>query len=273
MTVGPLLIAAGMLLFTRVQGNGDYITQVLPAVLVLGLGLATNVAPLTATALSAAPAEHSGIASAVNNDVARSASLIAVAVLPTLAGLTGDAYLHPAALTQGFHTAMTISAVAAAAGGILAAATIRNPLRRPRPRAEPAPAGSPGRSPLQTPPPRAPPSRRAPPRQRPRRRPPQARPRSATCTAAPWTARRSAPPSTSHSSPSSPRSQPVSGRRDPAAPSPATRDFILACGTHYQNELVLWHTRPIDITPCATGPESGAGRRGPSSPLGPALDV
>jgi hypothetical protein len=87
------------------------------------------VAPLTATALSAAPAEHSGIASAVNNDVARSASLIAVAVLPALAGLTGDAYLHPAALTQGFHTAMLISAVGAAAGGVLAAATIRNPRR------------------------------------------------------------------------------------------------------------------------------------------------
>ncbi|TVZ03989.1 DHA2 family efflux MFS transporter permease subunit [Trebonia kvetii] len=143
MTVGPLLIAAGMLLFTRVQGDGNYVTEVLPAVLVLGLGLATNVAPLTATALSAAPAEHSGIASAVNNDVARSASLIAVAVLPTLAGLTGDAYLHPAALTQGFHTAMTISAVAAAAGGILAVATIRNPLRRARPQAEPAPSGRP----------------------------------------------------------------------------------------------------------------------------------
>jgi len=136
MTVGPLLIGAGMLLFTRVHGDGDYLTQVLPAVLVLGLGLATNVAPLTATALSAAPAEHSGIASAVNNDVARSASLIAVAVLPALAGLTGDAYLHPAALTQGFHTAMLISAVAAAAGGILAGATIRDPLRRPRPSQE-----------------------------------------------------------------------------------------------------------------------------------------
>ena len=82
MTVGPLVIAAGMALFTRVHGNGDYLTQVLPAVLVLGFGLAINVAPLTATALSAAPAEHSGIASAVNNDVARTASLIAVAVLP-----------------------------------------------------------------------------------------------------------------------------------------------------------------------------------------------
>jgi hypothetical protein len=131
MTVGPLLIGAGMALFTRVHGDGDYLTQVLPAVLVLGLGLATNVAPLTATALSAAPAEHSGIASAVNNDVARIAGLIAVAVLPTLAGITGDAYLHPAALTRGFHTAVLIGAAAAAVAGLLAAVTIRNPARPP----------------------------------------------------------------------------------------------------------------------------------------------
>ncbi|HWG61525.1 MAG TPA: hypothetical protein VG253_07405, partial [Streptosporangiaceae bacterium] len=81
--------------------------------------------------LNAAPAEHSGIASAVNNDVARTASLIAVAVLPALAGITGDAYLHPAELTQGFHTAMLIGAVAAAAAGLLAAVTIRNPAKRP----------------------------------------------------------------------------------------------------------------------------------------------
>ena len=140
MTVGPLVIAAGMALFVRVEGSGDYLTQVLPAVLVLGLGLAINVAPLTATALSAAPAEHSGIASAVNNDVARTASLIAVAVLPALAGITGDAYLHPAELTRGFHTAVLIAAVASAAAGVLAAATIRNPRRRPaRKPAEPAP--------------------------------------------------------------------------------------------------------------------------------------
>jgi EmrB/QacA subfamily drug resistance transporter len=130
MTVGPLVIAIGMALFARVHGSGDYLTQVLPAVLVLGLGLAANVAPLTATALSAAPAEHSGIASAVNNDVARTASLIAVAVLPALAGITGDAYLHPAELTRGFHTAVLIAAAFAAAGGILAAATIRNPPKR-----------------------------------------------------------------------------------------------------------------------------------------------
>jgi len=140
MTVGPLVIAAGMALFARVHGSGDYLTQVLPAVVAFGFGAAINVAPLTATALAAAPAEHSGIASAVNNDVARAASLIAVAVLPPLAGITGDAYLHPAALTRGFHTAVLIAAAFAAAGGILAAATIRNPPRYPAP-AEP---GAPG---------------------------------------------------------------------------------------------------------------------------------
>jgi len=131
MTTGPLVIAAGMVLFTRLRSDGDYLTQVLPAVLVFGFGLAINVAPLTATALSAAPAEHSGIASAVNNDVARAASLIAVAVLPVAAGITGDAYLHPAALLRGFHTAVLIAAAVAAAGGLLAALTIRNPARRP----------------------------------------------------------------------------------------------------------------------------------------------
>ncbi|HMD95180.1 MAG TPA: MFS transporter [Trebonia sp.] len=127
MTAGPLVIAAGMALFTRLDSSGDYLTQVLPAVLVFGFGLAINVAPLTSTALSAAPAEHSGIASAVNNDVARAASLIAVAVLPVAAGITGDVYLHPAALLSGFHTAVLISAAVSAAGGLLAAVTITNP--------------------------------------------------------------------------------------------------------------------------------------------------
>jgi EmrB/QacA subfamily drug resistance transporter len=142
MTTGPLVIAAGLALFTRVHGNGDYLTQVLPAVLVFGFGLAINVAPLTATALAAAPAEHSGIASAVNNDVARAASLIAVAVLPVAAGITGDSYLHPAALTQGFHTAVLIAAAVSAGGGVLAFASIRNPAPRAAALAPEAPRDS-----------------------------------------------------------------------------------------------------------------------------------
>jgi EmrB/QacA subfamily drug resistance transporter len=127
MSVGPVLVGAGLALFTRVDENGSYLTQVLPAVTVLGLGLATTVAPLTATALATAPARHAGMASAVNNDVARAGGLIAVAVLPALAGITGAAYLVPAEFSAGFHTASLISAGVCVLGGALAAVTIRNP--------------------------------------------------------------------------------------------------------------------------------------------------
>jgi EmrB/QacA subfamily drug resistance transporter len=129
MSVGPLVIAASFLLFTRVGGSGGYFSAVLPAVLVFGLGVSIMVAPLTATAMAAAPADHAGVASAVNNDVARAAGLIAVAVLPALAGITGQSYLHPAALAHGFRVSAVISAVFCAAGGVLAALTIRNPAR------------------------------------------------------------------------------------------------------------------------------------------------
>ncbi len=129
MTVGPLVIAGSFLLFIRVGGSGNYLTAVLPAVVAFGLGVAIMVAPLTATAMSAAPADHAGVASAVNNDVARAAGLIAVAVLPALAGITGNSYLHPAALAHGFKVAAMIAAVFCAAGGVLAALTIRNPTR------------------------------------------------------------------------------------------------------------------------------------------------
>jgi hypothetical protein len=121
------VIAVGLLLMTRLSGPGNYFTAVLPGVLVFGFGLAINVAPLTATALAAAPAEHAGVASAVNNDVARAAGLIAVAVLPVAAGITGDAYLHPVLLAHGFRVASVIAAVFCAAGGALAAITISNP--------------------------------------------------------------------------------------------------------------------------------------------------
>ena len=127
MSVGPVVIAASLLLFARISDSGNYLTAVLPGAVVFGFGVAIMVAPLTATALAAAPADHAGVASAVNNDVARAASLIAVAVLPALAGITGDSYLHPAELGHGFKTAAVMAAAFCAAGGVLAALTIRNP--------------------------------------------------------------------------------------------------------------------------------------------------
>jgi EmrB/QacA subfamily drug resistance transporter len=141
MTVGPVVIAIGLALFARVGASGSYVTDVLPAVLVWSFGLAINVAPLTATVLSAVPAENAGAASAVNNDVSRAAGLIAVAVLPAAAGLTAASYLHKAEFTAGFHTAMFISAGVCLGGALLAGLTIRNPSRASREAQGPAPSG------------------------------------------------------------------------------------------------------------------------------------
>src|ERR1700745_2725102 len=129
MSGGPVVISASLLLFARISDSGNYLTAVLPGAVVFGFGVAIMVAPLTATALAAAPADHAGVASAVNNDVARAASLIAVAILPALAGISGDSYLHPAALAHGFREAAYMAAIFCAAGGVLAALTIRNPSR------------------------------------------------------------------------------------------------------------------------------------------------
>jgi EmrB/QacA subfamily drug resistance transporter len=138
LTLGPLLAAAGLLLLLRLGGTGSYLSEVLPAMVVFGLGLAVTVAPLTSTALDAAPDEQAGIASATNTVVARTAGLIAVAVLPAAAGITGAGQLRPDELLTGFHLAVVIAAAACATGGLLAAATVRNPstkLREPAPQA------------------------------------------------------------------------------------------------------------------------------------------
>lgn len=127
MTAGPLIMAGGLLLMTRIDAGDSYIGAVLPAVLVMGLGLSTTVAPLTSAALAAAAERYAGVASGVNNTVARTSQLAAVAVVPLVAGITGDIYTRPQAFTAGFQTAMLITAGLAAAGGLLALATIRNP--------------------------------------------------------------------------------------------------------------------------------------------------
>jgi EmrB/QacA subfamily drug resistance transporter len=134
MSLGPLVAALGVLLLLRIGPAASYVFVVLPAVALFGLGLAILVAPLTTTVLAAAPAEHAGVASGVNNAVARAAGLLAVAVLPLLAGISGDDYQHPETFAVGFRIAMMLCAGLLAAGGILAAVTIRNPAR-PQPAA------------------------------------------------------------------------------------------------------------------------------------------
>jgi len=131
MTVGPLVAAAGLLLTLRVRPGASYLTDVLPGVLLFGLGLAILVAPLTAAVLAAAPAEHAGVASGVNNAVARAGGLLAVALLPPLAGLSGEDYQSPTAFASGYHTATLISAGLLVAGGLISAVTISNDQRVP----------------------------------------------------------------------------------------------------------------------------------------------
>ncbi len=127
MSVGPVVVGLGLALLMRATDGPNYVAYVLPAVLTFGAGLAMTVAPLTATAMSAVPIEHAGLASAVNNDVARTGGLIAVAVLPALAGISGSSYLHAHQFVGGFRTAVAIAAGACGAGGVLAAVAIRNP--------------------------------------------------------------------------------------------------------------------------------------------------
>lgn len=129
LTAGPLVAAAGLLLVTRVGEDASYVTTVLPAVLVFGLGLSLTVAPLTATVLGSAESRHAGIASGVNNAVARAAGLLSVAVIPVVAGLSGQAYANPEVMADGFRMAMTISAGLLGVGAVLAFALIRTPAR------------------------------------------------------------------------------------------------------------------------------------------------
>jgi hypothetical protein len=81
MAVGPIVGGVGLLLLTQVNAGADYVTGVLPGVTVFGLGLAATVAPLTATALDSVEEHNVGVASGINNGVARVAGLLAIAVV------------------------------------------------------------------------------------------------------------------------------------------------------------------------------------------------
>ena len=125
LTVGPLVMAAGTLLLLDVGPDVSYWTDVLPGMTLFGLGLALLVAPLTATVLAAASDEHAGIASGVNNAVARAGSLLAVAALPLVVGLGGEEYDDPVAFDAAYRSAIEICAVLLVCGGALSWLTIR----------------------------------------------------------------------------------------------------------------------------------------------------
>jgi predicted MFS family arabinose efflux permease len=123
MTVGPFVVAVSLALLSRVGPGDSYVPDVLPGVFVLGLGLAITVAPLTAAVLAAVEEHRVGVASGVNNAVARVAGLLSVAVLPAAVGIgSGDA---GAAFADGVSRALLVSAALAVVGGVIAAITIR----------------------------------------------------------------------------------------------------------------------------------------------------
>jgi hypothetical protein len=127
LTVGLLISTAGVLLTRRIGPGATYVANVLPSVLVFGLGLSLLVAPLTATVLASAGPGHAGIASGVNNAVARVAGLLSVAVVPVAAGLGGMDYADVASFAAGFDAAMAICAGLMIAGATLAVVLLRAP--------------------------------------------------------------------------------------------------------------------------------------------------
>jgi EmrB/QacA subfamily drug resistance transporter len=124
MAVGALIGGIGMLLFMRVRPGAQYMTSVLPAVLVFGVGLGVFVAPLTAVALRSLGESRAGIASGVNNAVARLAGLLATAAIPAASGLGGVHDIRGPVLSSAFTRACVICAVLCALGSISAALLI-----------------------------------------------------------------------------------------------------------------------------------------------------
>ncbi|MGH3510615.1 MAG: MFS transporter [Nocardioidaceae bacterium] len=117
MSAGPVVCGVGVLLLRGVGPHTDYLIGVLPGLLLFSVGLVALVTPLTASVLAAAPDRYAGAASGVNNAVARTGSLLAVAALPALVGLSGADYRHAAALTSAYRGAQLVCAVLLIAGG------------------------------------------------------------------------------------------------------------------------------------------------------------
>lgn len=126
LTVGPAVMSVGMVLMTRIDAEATFLADVLPATVVFGLGLSATVAPVTAAALGSVPDRRAGAASGTNNAVARTGQLLAVAAVPLLVGLTGDALSEPAALAEGFVPAVLVAAGLVALGSLVALVMFRD---------------------------------------------------------------------------------------------------------------------------------------------------
>jgi EmrB/QacA subfamily drug resistance transporter len=129
MTVGPLVMAASFLAYLRIDEHPNFVLNVLAPGVGFGVGLTMLVAPLTTAVLASAPADQAGIASGINNAVARTSSLLAVAAIPPIAGIAGANFASPSVFSPGFHTGMLICAGMLTVAGLLAFALIRKPRR------------------------------------------------------------------------------------------------------------------------------------------------
>ncbi|MDX6277597.1 MAG: hypothetical protein QOJ72_1725 [Nocardioidaceae bacterium] len=124
MTFGPLICSVGLLLMLRIGEDASFVTDVLPSTIVFGVGITLLVAPLTTAVLAAAPDSQTGIASGINNAVARTASLLAVAAIPPIAGIAGSDFAKPSVFSPGFHTGILICAGMLVVAGVCAATLI-----------------------------------------------------------------------------------------------------------------------------------------------------
>lgn len=119
LTAGPLLSAAGLLLLARIGPDTNWVTDVLPGSVLFGIGLVTFVAPLTATVMAAADPDQVNVASAVNNAIARTGSLAAVAIVPVVASLPSAVGADE--VTTAFRTSLVIGAALAVVAGLVMA--------------------------------------------------------------------------------------------------------------------------------------------------------
>ena len=132
LVAGALLTSIGLLLMSRINAGDEFVTAVMPSLVVFGVGLAAVITPITATVLASVDPQHAGIASGVNNVLSRLGQLLAVAVLPVVAGLSGADFQNAAAMADGFPIAMRVAAGASFAAAVLAWTTIKDDvLERP----------------------------------------------------------------------------------------------------------------------------------------------